>query len=60
MVFIALKTIKINITVLQSKLSDFMDDKPDVSKVIEIALIKEKKIIPPNKNIQMLEDKRLR
>jgi hypothetical protein len=58
MVFIALKTIASNVTIVQSELSDFMDGKPDVSKVIENALIKEKKIISPNKNIQMLEDKR--
>jgi hypothetical protein len=51
MVFIALKTITTNVRVVQSKLSDFMDGKPDVSKVIENTLIKEKKIIPPNKNI---------
>jgi hypothetical protein len=44
MVFIALKTITSNVAVVQLKLSDFMDDKPDVSKVIENALIKEKKI----------------
>jgi hypothetical protein len=57
MVFIALKTMISNLAVVQSKLSDFMDGKPDVSKFIENALIKEKKIIPQNKNIQMLEDK---
>jgi hypothetical protein len=45
MAFISLKTITSNVTVVQSKLSDFMDAKPDVSKVIENALIKEKKII---------------
>jgi hypothetical protein len=36
MVFIALKTITSNVTAVQSKLSDFMDGKPDVSKVIEM------------------------
>jgi hypothetical protein len=40
MVFIALKTITSNVALVQSKLSDFMHGKPDVSKVIENALIK--------------------
>jgi hypothetical protein len=34
-----------------------MDGKPDISKFIKNTLIKEKKIIPPNNNIQMLKNK---
>jgi hypothetical protein len=43
MEFIALESITSNVTAVQSKLFDFMDGKPDVSKIVENTLIKEKK-----------------
>jgi hypothetical protein len=50
MLVIALKKITSNVAVVRSKLSNLRDCKPDINKVVENALIKEKKIIPPNKN----------